>query len=77
MEALASGLPPVNHTLSSSESDTSEASEESQVRANTSTGSGRVDDVKINLNEVDMSEGETEELLNPKEPDEEMGREDS
>jgi hypothetical protein len=77
MEALASGLPAVNHTLSSSDSDTSEASEESQVRANTSTGSGRVDDVKINLNEVDMSEGETDELLNPKVTDEEMGLEDS
>jgi hypothetical protein len=77
MEALSFGLPPVNHNLSSSESDTSEASEESQVLANNSTGSGKVDDVKINLDEVDMSEGETEELLNPKVHDEEMVLEDS
>jgi hypothetical protein len=77
MESLSSGLPPVNHNLSSSESDTSEASEASQVLANNSTGSGKVDDVKINLDKEDMSEGETEELLNPEVYDEEMVLEDS
>jgi hypothetical protein len=77
MATLSSGLPPVNHNLSSSESDTSEALEASQVLANISTGSGKVDDVKINLDEEDMSEGETDELLNLEVYDEEMVTEDT
>jgi hypothetical protein len=46
--------------------------------ANDSTGSGKVDDININLGEEDMSEGETNELLNPEVEDEdEMAVEDS
>jgi hypothetical protein len=75
MATLQSGLPPANHDLSTSDSDSSEASEASQLMANNSTGSGKVDNVKINL---DMSEGETNELLNPEEEDnDEMAVEDS
>jgi hypothetical protein len=49
------GLPPANHDISTSGSDSSEASEASQRRANNSTGSLKVDDVKINLDEETMS----------------------
>jgi hypothetical protein len=75
MATLQSGLPPVNHDLSTSDSDSSEAS---QTMANNSTGSGKVDDVNINLDEEDMSEGKTNELLNPEvKDDDEMAVEDS
>jgi hypothetical protein len=41
--------------------------------ANTTTGSDKVDDVNINLDEESMSEGEQEELLNAEdEVDDEM-----
>jgi hypothetical protein len=75
MATLQSGLPPANHDLSTSDTDSSEAS---QTMANNSTGSGKVDDININLGEEDMSEGETNELLNPVvEDDDEMAVEDS
>jgi hypothetical protein len=74
MTTLQFGLPPANHDIS----DSSETSEASQTMANNSTGSGKVDDVNINLDEEDMSEGETNELLNPEvEDDDEMAVEDS
>jgi hypothetical protein len=68
-EALHFGLP-ANHDVS--DSDSSVASVASQRRNNTSTGSLKVDDVKINLGEETMSEGEADELLNPEVYDEEM-----
>jgi hypothetical protein len=77
MTTLQFGLPPANHDISDS-SDTSEASQTPQRKANISTGSVKVDDVNINLDEEDMSEGETNELLNPEvEDDDEMAVEDS
>jgi hypothetical protein len=68
-EALRFGLT-ANHDVS--DSDSSVASVASQRRNNTSTGSLKVDDVKINLGEETMSEGEADELLNPEVYDEEM-----
>jgi hypothetical protein len=53
MATLQSGLPPANHDLSSTSD--SDASEASQTMANDSTGSGKVDDININLGEEDMS----------------------
>jgi hypothetical protein len=71
MATLQSGLPPAAiHDLSASESDSSEASEASQVLANISTGSVKVDDVKINLDEESMSKGETNDLLQDEDDDE-------
>jgi hypothetical protein len=58
-----------NYDISTSGSDTSEASAQ---RANITTGSEKVDDVGINLDEVEMSEDEVESLLEPEEEDNAM-----
>jgi hypothetical protein len=66
-----------NHDISTSGSDSSEAS---AARANITTGSEKVDDVGINLDEVEMSEDEVESLLEPEEEDDNtmiVGDEDS
>jgi hypothetical protein len=68
-DALLFGLPLAIHDISTSGSDSSEAS---QRRANNSTGSLKVDEVKINLDEETMSEGGTDDLINPEVYDEEM-----
>jgi hypothetical protein len=60
------GLPLANHDISTSGSDSSEAS---QRKVNNSTGSVKVDDIKINLDEESMSEDEVNELLEPEEED--------
>jgi hypothetical protein len=71
--------PPANHDISTS--DSSQASEASQRRANNSTGSVKVDDININLDKESMSEDEVNGLLEPEEVDDNemvvVGDEDS